>query len=76
MYDKYYILCVDVDDRFSPKCIEMLHSCGTILINMCRFSSSGRVAVINEKLASKVLNALEIFKDCESPSQVNNLVQT
>ena len=63
--------CIDVDDRHNPKLIQILHSCGIVLIDICRFTPSYQVHIIKEKLASKLLTALEKFNEHENPSEVS-----
>ena len=54
----------DVSGCINPKCPQILHSCGTLLIDICRYTSFSEI-VVNEGLIGQLLTALKKFKEHE-----------
>ena len=60
---------VDVSGCCNPKCIQTLHSCGKLLIDICRYTTHHQV-VVHEGLVGQLLTTLENFKECKELSNV------
>lgn len=65
----YSFLHADVSGCGNPKCIQIFHSCGKLLIDICRYTTSYQV-VVSGGLIGQLLKALEKFKDHKEFSEV------
>lgn len=64
-----YYLGADISGCGIPNCTEILHSCGKLLIDICRYTSFQQI-VVGSGLIGEILEALDSLKDCEKTSMV------
>ena len=56
-----------------PRCSQIFHSCGKLLIEICRYTTFHHI-VVHKGLIRHLLSALEVLKEQDKPSEVSEAI--